>query len=167
MKRHKLTLIGAAVSVVVYLIIFIFKIELFESFVDFLENFEEFELDEIVIPCVIFIAFAVIDLIKKHKSDTVELERIKIYKAMLSSTHHILNNFLNQMLLFKMTAEDTQGFPPNILALYDQIIKGTTSQIEALGNITSIDETSIVSSVAPKSNTLSSSQQSAATGADK
>ncbi len=35
---------------------------------------------------------------------------------MLSSSHHILNNFIYQMNIFKMTAEETLGFDSEILA---------------------------------------------------
>lgn len=66
------------------------------------------------------------------------------------STHHILNNFLNNMQLFKITAEDTLEFDPDVLSLYDVVIKDTSAQIEALGNITTIEEESIHASVTPK-----------------
>jgi hypothetical protein len=69
---------------------------------------------------------------------------------MVSSTHHILNNFLNQMQLFKLTAQDTPGFDPQILSLYDRIIKDATNQIEALSNIEKVNETTIQESVIPK-----------------
>ena len=45
--------------------------------------------------------------IKKIK---LENAKLRIYKAMLSSSHHILNNFIYQMDIFKITAEDTPGF---------------------------------------------------------
>ncbi len=62
------------------------------------------------------------------------------------------------MQLFKLTAEKTPGFPPKVLALYDQIIKDALVQIEALGDITNIDEAAILASVAPQSLTQSSTQ---------
>ena len=69
---------------------------------------------------------------------------------MLASTHHVLNNFLNQMQIFKMTAERTPDFDPNVLTLYSRIMKDAKEQIDALGSITDIDEASIHNSVAPK-----------------
>ncbi len=78
-----------------------------------------------------------------------EREKIKIYKAMIQSTHHILNNFLHQMTIFKLTAEDTPGFDHKVLSLYEQIIGNATRQIAALSNITDIDEKSIRASIAP------------------
>ncbi len=55
-----------------------------------------------------------------------------IYKAMISAIHHVLNNFLNQMQLFKLVAEDTPGFNHEILSLYDDVIDEASGQIEAL-----------------------------------
>ncbi|MCH9728987.1 MAG: hypothetical protein K0U84_04780 [Actinomycetia bacterium] len=79
----------------------------------------------------------------------VELEKAKVYEAMLSAAHHVLNNFLNKMQLFRITAEDTPDFNRDVLSLYDEVINTATQQIEALGSITTIDEKSIGESVAP------------------
>ena len=77
---------------------------------------------------------------------------------MIESTHHILNNFLNQMMIFKLTAEDTPGFDHNVLSLYEKIIEDASTQIDTLSSITNIDEISIRASVAPQPNTQSSTQ---------
>lgn len=79
-----------------------------------------------------------------------EREKIKIYKAMIRSTHHILNNFLQQMLIFKLTAEETPGFDRQVLSMYEQIIEDATKQIGALSRISNIDEKSIYESIAPQ-----------------
>jgi 2-polyprenyl-3-methyl-5-hydroxy-6-metoxy-1,4-benzoquinol methylase len=55
------------------------------------------------------------------------------------------------MQLFKMTAEDTPEIAPDVLSLYNVVIKDTSTQIEELGSITPIDELSIHASVTPKS----------------
>ena len=147
MKRYKWTLFGACVSVMLYMVTLLFNIDLFEMIVEFLMTFEDYEVDELVVPMAVLAAFAVIDVVKRQKLHAVDMERIKIYKAMLHSTHHVLNNFINQMQLFKMTAEETPGFPEDVLSLYDRCIKDARIQVEALSSITQIDEASIVESV--------------------
>ncbi len=151
MKNYKLTLVGLAISVIVLLGTIIFDLDLSESVVEYMQKFERFELDEFTIPTLIATICALIDLTRKQKFQKIEIEKIKIYKAMLSSTHHILNNFLNQIQLLKMTAEDNDESPHETLALYDQITKDAQRQIEALGSVTSVDEASISASVAPQS----------------
>lgn len=147
MKNYRLTLFGLVISVLIYLVTIIFGLDLFERSLYALESVERYEIDEFIIPTMIFSFFVFLDSIKRQRHKKVELEKIKIYRAMMASTHHILNNFLNQMQLFKMTADRTPGFSPEVLALYEQIIDEASTQIEALGNITSISEASIENSI--------------------
>lgn len=149
MKNYKLTLIGLTVSVLVLVGTLVFGIDLFELFVERLKGLEAYEADELLIPITIFVVFSFLDLANRHKAHA-DQEKIKIYKAMLSSAHHILNNFINQMTIVKMTAEDTPGFDPNALTIYDQIINDASEQIDALSSITDISEESIIMSVKPK-----------------
>jgi len=158
MGKYKFTLAGLAVAFVVYFITIIFNVDLFETVIKFLDTFEKYEVDEFIIPRSLLSIFALIDLFRRQRLQKIEIEKTKIYKAMLSSTHHILNNFLNQMQLFRITAEDTPGFDPKVLSLYEVVIKDASTQIEALGGITSIDEASIHESVAPKLNSRPSIQ---------
>ncbi len=152
MKEYKLTLAGLAISIITLIGSLLAEGDLFEYVVTHLEKLESYELDEFIIPALIFFVFVVFDVLRRQKTQTVELEKIKIYKAMLRSAHHVLNNFLNQMQLFKFEAQNNPDFNPEILNLYDQIMKDASMQIEALGSIERIDEVSILDSVAPKSN---------------
>jgi hypothetical protein len=117
---------------------------------------ERYEIDEFIIPLFVFLVFTCLDLLKRQKQNKINQEKLSIYKAMLSSSHHVINNFLNQMQIFKITAEDTPEFDPDILKLYEGIIEKASEQIDSLGSITSINEESIFQSVAPKtsSNTI-------------
>ncbi len=140
------------VSVIFLIISIVFDMDLFERLLVALEDLEKYEIDELFIPLMIFFGFAFADVIKQAKLRRVELEKTKIHRAMLSSTHHVLNNFLNQMQLFKMTADDTPGFDPNVLSLYNQIIAEASGQIESLGSLSDINETTIAAAVAPRQN---------------
>lgn len=150
MIRKRLKLIGFLVAVLLYIVVHITGADLFEAVIAVLKRFEAYQLDEFVIPAGVFLFFLLFDMRERRKSAEIELEKIKIYKAMLSSTHHVLNNFLNRMQLFRMAAEETEDFPSEILARYDTIIDDATMQIKALSNIEKIDDISIISSVRPK-----------------
>ncbi|MGD2117527.1 MAG: hypothetical protein PVG66_04150 [Chromatiales bacterium] len=150
MKNFKWTIVGVASAIFLYLITVAFDLELYENLVLLLEDLEHYEIDELILPLVALVAFAVYDMHRRNKAQKLETEKAKIYKAMLASTHHILNNFLNQMQLFKITAQKTPDFDPRILSMYDEIIRGASSQIQALSSITHIDEKIIHESVAPK-----------------
>lgn len=152
MKNYRLTILGLVISVITWIVTIVFELDLFERMHSVLEDVEEYEIDELIIPLLIFSFFTLADSIRRRRYKAVEREKIKIYRAMMASTHHILNNFLNQMQLFKMTADRTPGFSPEVLSLYEQIIKEASSQIESLGNITSISESEIENSILPKTN---------------
>ncbi|MDA3952717.1 MAG: hypothetical protein PF485_03655 [Bacteroidales bacterium] len=114
-----------------------------------------YKVDGVFLILPILILLVIVDLINQQcdikKQKSIEIEKQKeIYKAMLSATHHILNNFLNHMQLFKLIAEDTPGFKAEDWSLYDKSQKDASKQIEALGKITNITEASIQASVKPK-----------------
>ena len=150
MKNYTITFIGLGISVLVLIAGIVFDVDFFEKLVSLLHSLEEYEIDELIIPCLIFFLFAFIEGFKRNRLNQVNAEKLKIYIAMMSSTQHILNNFLNQMQLFKLTAEDTPKFDPEVLALYDEIIDEAKMQISALGNVNHINELSIQQAVAPK-----------------
>jgi len=110
-------------------------------------SIEKLKFDEFIIPLLIFGLFFVLDMHRRVKRIKLENAKLNIYKAMLSSSHHILNNFLYQMDIFKITAEDTPGFDAKVLAYYEDIISNTSDQIHSLSNVPTIDEYSIRTSV--------------------
>ena len=81
----------------------------------------------------------------------MENEKNSIHKATLWSSQYVLNNFLNQMLIFKQTAEHTPDFNPAVLVLFDDIVDDAQKQIEALNNVESLSEEEIRNSVLPYS----------------
>lgn len=147
--KYIFTIIGMLVAIVLLITTIYLDLEIFEYVIEFLKGLEKFEIDEFILPLMILGAFVYVDVIRRQRLSKINNEKIKIYQAMLTSTHHILNNFLNQMQLIKMAAEETDGFDPEVLILYDQIIRNASAQIRALSNIDKIDETSIESAVSP------------------
>ena len=150
MKNYSVTLLGLGISLVVLIMGVACDVDFFEQLVNLLNNLEAYEIDELIIPFFIFFMFAFVDGFKRNRLNKVNREKLKIYTAMMSSTQHILNNFLNQMQLFKLTAEDTPNFDSEVLGLYDEIIDEAKMQITALGNVNHINENSIHEAVAPK-----------------
>lgn len=147
MHKYKLTLIGLVCAIFMYGTTVFLELNLFEQIVNFLASFEYYHFEEMIIPIVLFFVFLFIDIYRRSKRIQVENAKLSIYKAMLSSSHHILNNFIYQMDIFKMTAEDTPGFDAKILSFYEDIISNTSHQIYSLSNLNEIDEYSIRTSV--------------------
>ncbi len=147
MNKYKLTLIGLGLAIFIYVFTVILELDLYDYFMNLLINIEQFKLDKLIIPVAIFFIFLFLDTRRRKKKSLVENAKHDIYKAMLCSSHHIINNFIYQMDLFKITAEDTPGFDTQILSFYEDIISNTSHQIYSLSNLETIDEFSIRTSV--------------------
>ena len=70
-------------------------------------------------------------------------EKKEVFKAMVAASHHILNNFLANMTLFRSAAEESRDFDQEILALYDEVIDDAASQVRRLVDIQEPDRTKI------------------------
>ena len=78
-----------------------------------------------------------------------EKEKAAIFYKTMSAVHHILNNFLNKMMFFKVTAEESNRFTEEVLRHYDHVISETANQIKSLGEIKSITEDEIEKTAFP------------------
>ena len=155
MKNFKYTISGLILLAMAFSIVSLLKIDLFDISLNLFNRFEIHKVDAIFLIIPISIFLIIIDLVNKqcdiNKQKSIEIEKQKeIYKAMLSATHHILNNFLNHMQLFRLIAEDTPGFKAKAWSLYEKSHKYASKQIEALSKITNISEASINDSIKPK-----------------
>lgn len=79
-----------------------------------------------------------------------EREKREIFNATMAAVQHILNNFLNNMLLFKMAAEDSKDFDKETLDLYDDVIHEAETQIKILGSTQELTAQQIHQSIYPK-----------------
>lgn len=147
MNKYKLTFAGLILSTFIFVVCVGLELDLFEKLVALLAKVEQFEFDEMIIPFMIFLVFLLVDIRRRNKKMKMENAKLNIYKAMLFSSHHILNNFIHQMNIFKITAEETPGFDKKVLVLYEEIINGANTQINSLSNLEKIDEFTIRTSV--------------------
>lgn len=96
------------------------------------------EVNELWMRTVIFLVLVAFGLFADHhttKIQKTEQEKKEVYKSMLFATNHILNNFLNNMMLFHMEAKKCKDFNPEILNQYQKIINDASAQIKKLDGI--------------------------------
>jgi len=108
------------------------------------------EFNELWMRTAIFVLLIVLGIYADHHTRKIiqkEKEKTRVFLATVSASHHILNNFLNKMHLFKFEAERSSDFDKNILTLYDHVIQDTAEQIKKLESITNISEESIKDTV--------------------
>jgi len=123
---------------------FAFSYWLFDSAIHyFLYGEFEFEIipsdfNELWMRCIIFVLLIFFGIFADYHSNKLlkkEKETYEVYKSMVRANHHILNNFLNSMNLFRHEAEDSADFDKNILKSYDKVINDAIIQIKNLENI--------------------------------
>jgi predicted DNA-binding protein YlxM (UPF0122 family) len=78
-----------------------------------------------------------------------ELQAARIYGSMIRATHHILNNLLNQLQLFRMEAMKSRDFDRDILQYYDKAIDEANDLVKKLSRIDDVTDENIAASVEP------------------
>ena len=79
-----------------------------------------------------------------------QLEVVYVYSAMIYASHHILNNLLNQMRLFKMEALRSRDFDRDVINLYENAIKEASDLMDTLSKVKDASEESIYTPVSVK-----------------
>jgi len=72
-----------------------------------------------------------------------QLEVAHMYSSITNTSHHILNNLINQMQLFKLEAKRCSDFDKNIIHLYDKEIKEASKLADTLSNISNLPDSKI------------------------
>ncbi|MDH5766195.1 MAG: hypothetical protein OEZ38_09280 [Gammaproteobacteria bacterium] len=101
----------------------------------------------LVIAFGIYVDYSSRKLLEKEK----QLEATRIYDSMLNATQHILNNLLNQMQLFRIEAQKSKDFDPEITELFNTSIEEAQVLIRRLSAVDTLDQKNIWASVDPES----------------
>lgn len=113
------------------------------------DDFNELWMRTVIVLLTIFFGIYADSSIKKLLIKEKQLEATRIYSSMIYASQHILNNLLNQMLLFKMEALKNKDFDRNIIKLYDNAIAEATELIQRLSQVEHITDENILASVDP------------------
>ncbi|UCB55535.1 MAG: hypothetical protein JSW45_03120 [Thiotrichales bacterium] len=73
-----------------------------------------------------------------------QMEVVYVYNAMLHANHHILNNVINQMKLFKMEAMRSKDFDREVINLYDNTIREATELIDTLSKVKDVSDKGVL-----------------------
>jgi len=73
----------------------------------------------------------------------IEKERLKTMRATIRTVQDIVGNFLNNLLLFRIEAEETKALSSDSLSLLDSLTKETSSKINEIGELNSIENEKI------------------------
>jgi hypothetical protein len=143
LKDLRLTVITAAFAVAMIAAAALTDINIVQLNLNFLQNIEKNELDELLSVIVIIMAALFIDLwlLRKRRQAEIEAEKLRILKATMRTVQDIVNNFLNNLLLFEM--EVKSKVPPHTLDQLDELSLSTYEKLKALGDLEQVQESAL------------------------
>jgi glutaredoxin len=114
------------------------------------EDFNELWMRTVIVLLIMLFGIFSDYFINKIMFKEKQLEVVYVYNAMIFASHHILNNLLNQMRLFKMEALRSKDFDQDVIDLYDNAIKEATDLMDTLSKVKDASEESIYAPVIVK-----------------
>ena len=114
------------------------------------EDFNELWMRTVIVLLIMLFGIFSDYFINKIMFKEKQLEVVYVYNAMIFASHHILNNLLNQMRLFKMEALRSKDFDQDVIDLYDNAIKEATDLMDTLSKVKDASEESIYAPVSVK-----------------
>lgn len=136
---YRFSILGFLAAFLLFWVTVWLDLDLFEKFVYFLESRESEEIDELFFPILLFLIFLTINIVTSIRRKSLKNERIEVYKTMMQASNHVLKTCLNQMMLVKLTAEETPDFDPEVLKLFDKIVNAANAQLDALGKLEDVN----------------------------
>lgn len=138
-RRYRWTLLAVITGIGVYLTTRLFNVEVFEVLVAFLERFEDWELDEIFLFMGPIILGFTVDRLRqsqqRHKQNEIERSRLQTLRATITTVNDIVLNFLNNLALFRMEAEEKEALAPESLELLEHLIQTTSTKLRKIESL--------------------------------
>ncbi|MBU2511561.1 hypothetical protein KJ966_09480 [bacterium] len=142
--RYKASLMAVLVSMVIISLALFGQIEIFEHLIFVLEYCEKAELDELLLCAILILIGSVFDarrLIKDKKHQLyVEEQRLVVLQATMMTVQDIVNNFLNNLYIFKKEAENTSALSPVSIERLNSMIFETSRKLKLIGDLKSTPE---------------------------
>ena len=85
--------------------------------------------------------------VKQLEEVKTDEARLRTLKVTMSTVHDIVNNFLQNLLLFRMEAEKSNAISEDYLDLFDSLIDDTTNKLKSVGELDVVVETETGSGV--------------------
>jgi hypothetical protein len=126
------------------------NVDLFDTGLREILRIENNEWDEVASAFVLIVVGLVIDQLRERqvarRRAEIEEQRLRVLKATMRTVQDIVNNFLNNMQLFRMEAEDGP-LSVESLKLFDDLINETAEKLKALGDSESVVEYKMASGI--------------------
>ena len=142
MKVYRYTLVTLVLATFLYTITVALELEVFERTLALLHRFEDFEIDEFIIPLLIVATGILCDALrlsyKKQLSLEKQRERLDIFQTTMRTVQDIVGNFLNNLLLFVMEAENSRAIEEEKIEELTNLIYETSEKLNQLADFKTI-----------------------------
>lgn len=104
------------------------------------------EVNELWMRIVIFLLIILFGVFADSVTDRIVFKQLEVahtYTSMIHVSHHVLNNVINQMQLFKIEALRNESFDRDVINLYDNAIKEASDLGNTLSKVKDITELDI------------------------
>jgi hypothetical protein len=143
----RFTVIGAFLAVGLTIISILTNIDIVKINLAFLESIERHRADDILSGLTLVLVGLAIDRVlsrqrrRKRQQDEIEAQKLRTLKATMRTVHDIVNNFLNNLMLFEIPEQD--DVPHGSLNAIEELIQHTSQELRALGDVDSVVEQSL------------------------
>jgi hypothetical protein len=148
LRNHLVTCIAILIAVLVLLGIFFTDFDVIETGLKDIVRLENNEIDELVTAFLIVIFGLIIDQMRARsrarRRSEIDEQRLRVLKATMRTVQDVMNNFLNNMQLFRMEAEEGP-LSPESLKLFDDLIFEASEKLTALGDSKVVNEIEMAS----------------------
>lgn len=131
-------------SVFVYILTFDIEREFFVRILDFLQKFQSFQFAKLTILFAIIFCGLVWDILRISSRKKLDLakqrEKSKIFQLAMRTVQNIVGNFLNNLSLFVMQAEESRALDEDSIEELKRLIQTTSNELNKLADFTTIIE---------------------------
>ncbi len=141
-KDYKFTTVLLVISIVILFLTLSGRIEVFEYIVEFFEMLEAYEVDELFLVTFLLALGLAIDfrliLLKRRTTSIIKDKEIAVLKATMNNVLDIVNNYLNQIQLLGIEAEENGKVSKQNIQLIETLTFETSKRLKKLANLEEI-----------------------------
>lgn len=142
LHRFPVTSFATVLAAILALASVLTHFDLFALLLEVLAQIKRYKMDKLAMPLAVILVGCLIDRMivrpREKQAAEIQAQRLRVLKATMRSVHHLVNNFLNGLQLFRLDAEDI--LPPESLALFDELVRDTAAQLQVLGDLDATPE---------------------------
>jgi hypothetical protein len=143
LRRYPVTSIATFLAFFIAITHLLFQHNLFNYVVELIDRVDQYGLDELIIPILLMFAGRYVDLWrarrKEEREAELQSERLRILRATMRTVQDIVNNFLNNLQLFRLEAE-AGGVSAESWNALDDLVQATSARLTVLGDLDSVPE---------------------------